>query len=312
MRTIATTLAAPGPGSDRRSQNPADKRADTRDTPKLEKAQRRGDTARGGENVSVRPRSMLLSTAALLLTGVAACGGAPEAAPPASSAPVDQAAADAHDSLAAKAALAMDKAYAALYSFDDGRGQPRNVVATVGRDGTWRVDVSGGALGGTADVTIVSTPAGVFQCTLGSQSNPITSTCVKVAKPGKPVPDEYDPKVPRLFRQWLPVFTDRQAALAVTQVQPLAGAKGSCYSIDSISASLAAPVDIGVYCYADDGVLTAARVGFGVLKMVSQVEGPATVPLPGAEVAGPPMGMDAPPALPDPVPVQPSGIVPSA
>lgn len=255
---------------------------------------------------------MLLSTAALLLTGVAACSGAPETVPPpASTAPSQTAAAgDARDSLAAKAALAMDKAYAALYSLDDGDGRSRNVVATVGRDGTWRVDVSGGALGGTADVTIASTAAGVFQCTLGSQSNPITSTCVKVAKPGKPVPDGYDPKVQRLFRQWLPVFTDRQAALAVTQVQPLAGAKGSCFSIDSISASLAAPVDIGVYCYADDGVLTAARVGFGVLKITSQVEGPATVPLPGPEVAGPPMGMDAPPPAPEPV--QPTGVVPSA
>jgi hypothetical protein len=254
---------------------------------------------------------MLLSTAALLLTGVAACSGAPETVPlPASAGPSQAAAGDARDSLAAKAALAMDKAYAALYSLDDGNGQPRNVVATVGRDGTWRVDVSGGALGGTADVTIASTAAGVFQCTLGSQSNPITSTCVKVAKPGKPVPDAYDPKVQRLFRQWLPVFTDRQAALAVTQVQPLAGAKGSCFSIDSISASLADPVDIGVYCYADDGVLTAARVGFGVLKIMSQVEGPATVPLPGPEVAGPPMGMDAPPPAPDPV--QPTGLVPSA
>ncbi|WP_250031596.1 hypothetical protein [Paractinoplanes maris] len=261
----------------------------------------------------MRPRSILLSATALLLTGVAACGGGdePEAAPPSSSAPSGQAGSDAHDSLAARAASAMDKAYAALYSLDDGRGGPRNVVATVGQDGTWRVDVSGGALGGTADVTITSTAAGVFQCTLGSQSNPITSTCVKVAKPGKPVPDEYDPKVQRLFRQWLPVFTDRQAALAVTEVQPLAGAKGNCFSIDSISASLADPVDIGVYCYAEDGVLTAARVGFGVLKIVSQVAGPATVPLPGPEVAGPPMGMDTPP--PPPVnPVQPSGVVPSA
>lgn len=254
---------------------------------------------------------MLLSATALLLSGAAACSGAPEATPsPSSSAPPSEAAGSARDSLAARAALAMDKAYAALYSFDDGKGQPRNVVATVGKDGTWRVDVSGGALGGTADVTIVSTPAGVYQCTLGSQSNPIAATCVKVAKPGKPVPDPYDPKVERLFRQWLPVFTDRQAALAVTQVQPLAGAKGSCFSIDSISASLADPVDIGVYCYADDGVLTAVRVGFGVLKMVSQVEGPATVALPGPEVAGPPMGMDAPPPAPDPV--QPTGLVPSA
>lgn len=247
-------------------------------------------------------------SAALVLAGITACGDASEGAPaPSSEAPKPEVTSDARGALAARAALAMDKAYAALYSFDDGHGEPRNVVATVGKDRTWRVDVSGGALGGTADVSIVSTAAGVFQCTLGSQSNPITSTCVKVAKPGKRVPSEYDPQVERLFRQWLSVFTDRQAGLAVTEVQPLAGAKGSCFSIDSISASLADPVDIGVYCYAEDGVLTAARVGFGVVKLVSQIDGPPTVPLPGPEVGNAPMGMDSPPPV-----VQPSGIVPSS
>ena len=263
---------------------------------------------------SSMPRRVLsLSAAALLLTGAAACsdasGGTVEPTPSASSGPPAESMSDARAELAARAALALDKAYAALYSFDNGNGQARNVVATVGKDGTWRVDVTGGALGGTADVSIVSTAAGVYQCTLGSQSNPISPTCVKVAKPGKRVPAAYDPKVDRLFRQWLSVFTDRQAALSVTEVPPLNGAKGTCFSIDSISASLADPVDIGIYCYADDGVLTAARVGFGVVKLMSQIEGPATVPLPGPEVAGPPMGMDSPP--PPPVVEQPSGVAPS-
>ncbi|MGK5679665.1 hypothetical protein [Actinoplanes sp. URMC 104] len=256
---------------------------------------------------------MSLSAAALTVFGVAACGDASQgepAAPPSASASsaLTDAGSRARGELAARAALAMDKAYAALYSFDDGNGRTRNVVATVGKDGTWRVDVGGGALGGTADVTIVSTAAGVFQCTLGSQANPITPTCVKVARPGKRVPADYDPRVQRLFRQWLSVFTDRQAGLAVAEAPLLAGAKGACYSVDSISASLADPVDVGIYCYAEDGVLTAARVGFGSIKMVSQIDGPATVPLPGPEVAGPPMGMDSPP----PVVQQPSAVVPSA
>ncbi|GAB2582070.1 hypothetical protein Aab01nite_59320 [Paractinoplanes abujensis] len=258
---------------------------------------------------------MSASAAVLLLAGVTACSGESEGAPePSPSAPAAASASaeafsGARGELAARAARAMDTAYAALYTLDDGRGQPRNVVATAGRDGTWRVDVTGGALGGTADVSIVSTAAGVFQCTLGSQSNPISPTCVKVAKPGKRVPAEYSPRVERLFRQWLPVFTDRQSALAVAEVPPLAGAKGTCFSIDSISASLADPVDIGIYCYADDGVLTAARVGFGEIKVTNQIAGPATVPLPGPETAGPPMGMDAPPPPP---PVQPTGVIPSA
>lgn len=241
-------------------------------------------------------RPGLWSAAALLLLGLAACGnGAPGPTPttaPASS-PAD--APDARADLAAKATLAQDHAFAALYSLDDGHGAARNVVATTGADGTWRVDVSGGALGGTADVSIVSTAAGVYQCTMSSSQQPITPTCVRVADPGKPVPADYDPQVERLFRQWLSVFTDRTAPLSVAVVQPLNGAKGTCYSVDSIAAALSAPVDVGIYCYADDGLLTAARVDFGTLTLVSTGAGPATVPLPGPEVQGQPMGMGSPP-----------------
>ena len=50
---------------------------------------------------------------------------------------------------------------------------------------------------------------------------------------------------------------------------PLPGAQGTCFSVDSISASLPAPVDVGIYCYADNGLLTAARVGFGELTIAS-------------------------------------------
>jgi hypothetical protein len=260
---------------------------------------------------TVRTRLWGRTAAALLAVGLlAACGDAPDQAPAAAPASLPPGGGDdnARAELAARAALAQDKAYAALYTLDDDSGGLRhNVVATVAQDGTWRVDVSGGALGGTADVSIVSTAAGVYQCTVATPSNPVTPTCAKVAAPRKRVPKEFSPQVERLFRQWLTVFTDRQAALSVAEVDPLRDAKGTCFSIDSISASLKAPVDIGIYCYADDGVLTAARVGFGVLSMVSQVDGPATVPLPGADLGGPPMGMDSPPAVSVPPPAVPSG-----
>jgi hypothetical protein len=249
------------------------------------------------------------SAAALLALGVAACGDDGRPVSPVSASPsVADDTPDARAELAGRAALAEDRSFAALYTLDDGDGGARNVVATVGADGTWKVDVGGGALGGTADVSIVSVAAGVYQCTMASASNPITPTCIRVADPGRPVPAQYDPLVERLFRQWLSVFTDRQAALSVTEVQPLAGAPGTCFSVDSISAALKAPVDIGIYCYADDGLLTGARVDFGVLKLVSQVAGPATVTLPGAEVGGEPMATTAPPAAPTLVPsAAPSG-----
>jgi hypothetical protein len=254
-------------------------------------------------------RGLSASVAALLTLGVAACGH--DTPGPAPTTPSPSPAGDAPDAradLAGLATLAQDHAYAALYSLNDGDSTPRNVVATTAVDGTWRVDVSGGALGGTADVTIVSTKAGVYQCTVSSPQQPITPTCVRVADAGKRVPDAFDPEVEHLFRPALTVFTDRQAPLSVGAVQPLAGAKGSCFSVDTIAAALSAPVDVGIYCYTADGVLTAARVGFGTLTLVSTGAGPATVTLPGPEVPGQPMGTATPSAPPVVIPsAAPSG-----
>jgi hypothetical protein len=257
-------------------------------------------------------RGLSVSAAALLTLGLAACGHDDPGPAPTTAAPsVTDDASDARADLSGLATLAQDHAYAALYSMDGGNGVARNVVTTVGVDGTWRVDVSGGALGGTADVSIVSTRAGVYQCTVSSPQQPITPTCVRVADPGTKVPADYDPGVERLFRPALTVFTDRQAPLSVAAVQPLAGAKGSCFSVDTIAAALSAPVDVGIYCYTAEGLLTAARVDLGTLTLVSTGAGPATVALPGPEVQGQPMGTESPSAPPIPtggpsLPQQPS------
>jgi hypothetical protein len=238
------------------------------------------------------------AAALLALAVTAGCSGAPDPQPtPSPSAGGHDNAPDSRADLIARATLAQDKAYAALYTLTEDNGRQHNVVATIGADGTWRVDVSHAMFGETTDVSIVSTAAGVFQCTVSSPSNPTTPSCVRVAGAGKKVAKDYSPQVERLFRQWLPVFTDRQSALAVTEVNPLDGVQGACFSIDSIAASIKAPVDIGIYCYAPDGVLTAARVDFGQLKLVSQVAGPATVPLPGPVSTGAAMTTDSPPAV---------------
>jgi hypothetical protein len=251
----------------------------------------------------------------VLLAGLlAGCGGSAPATgtgtpPPTAVESVPPDAAMARVELAARAALAQDYRFAALYTWDvDGR-PPRSVVATVANDGSWRVDIPGGALGGAADVSIVQMPQGVYQCALPSATNPINPACVRVAEPNKRVPNEYDPKIQRVFRQWLPVFTDRQAALSVVPARPLPGSTGTCFSIDGISASLKAPVDVGIYCYAETGLLTAARVNVGTLTLAGvPAPAPQKVDLPGPVVPGQPMGMASPP--PPPV-IEPSGQFPA-
>jgi hypothetical protein len=247
--------------------------------------------------------------AALLTVGVSACGDsapAPEP-PPSPSASVPPPAQDARVALAARAALAQDHRFSAIYTLESRGFAPRSVLATVAVDGSWRVDIPSGALGGTADVSIAQLPAGLFQCAIPSATNPIGPSCVRVAEAGKRVPRAYDPKVQRIIRQWLPVFTDRQAALSVTAAQPLPGSSGSCFSIDTISASLSAPVDVGIYCYADNGLLTAARVKFGTLTIAgAPAAAPPTIDLPGPVTGGEPLGQEAPP--PPPLPTEPSAV----
>jgi hypothetical protein len=249
---------------------------------------------------------------ALLAAGclVAGCGAdQPPQATPTTTESLPPDSGDARAELAARAALAQDHRYSALYDYDakDGQGT-RSVVTTMATDGTWRVDVPGGALGGSVDVSIVSVADGVYQCTLPSPANPTNPSCVRVADANARVPKEYDPKVQRVFRQWLSVFQDRQAPLSVVAAQPLPGAQGvggqgNCYSVDTVSASLKAPLDVGIYCYAADGLLTAVRVGFGTLTLVSVAQAPQTVGLPGPITGTQPLETESPPPPP---PVEPS------
>jgi hypothetical protein len=254
-------------------------------------------------------------TAVLLVAAAAACGddtpvAAPASRPPISLGPDPDAA---RAELAARAALAVDHRFVALYTFQAQDEPSRAVVATVALDGSWRVDIPAGAQGGATDVSIVQNSSGVFQCSLASATNPITPTCVRVADVGDRVPAKYDPQVERVFRQWLKVFTDPQSAISVSTAQPLTTSAGSeCFTVDSLAASMSAPVDVGIYCYGPDGLLTAAKVDFGTLTIASQpAAAPQTVELPGAIVTSDPMGMTSPPPTIAPVTVLPS-VQPSA
>ena len=71
------------------------------------------------------------------------------------------------EKLAALVASLQDKRYVAAYTLHTYGQADRSVLVSVANDDSWRVDVPGGALSGGADVSIVSTKAGVYQCLLG-------------------------------------------------------------------------------------------------------------------------------------------------
>ncbi|MFK3981773.1 hypothetical protein ACI2K4_15515 [Micromonospora sp. NPDC050397] len=241
-----------------------------------------------------------------LMVVLGGCGGGepadatstPSASAPAtaSGAAASAADTDARTQLAALAAAAEDRHLRAYYTLSRSGRPNRTVAVTSATDGTWRVDIPGGALGGTADIAMAQTRNGIYQCALPSAARPDPSTCVRVAAPDKPVPASIDPRVQRVFTDWRSVLTDRQASLAVSTTKALPNSRGTCFSVDSTAASLSAPLEIGIYCFDTDGTLTAARVAFGTLLLVGDpTPAPATVTLPGPVVAGSALRTAAPP-----------------
>jgi len=197
--------------------------------------------------------------------------------------------------LAGLAAAAADRKLTAHYILSVNGHTGRNVTVFAAADGSWRVDIQGGALGGTADVSVAQTGEGLFQCGLPSAGRPVAPTCVRVADPGGQIRARHDPGVQRLFTDWVRVLTDRRAPLAVSASKPLSGVQGDCFAVESTSASLTPPLEVGIYCFAADGTLTGARVASGTLVLAgTPTPGPPTVTLPGPVVAGEPLGMKSP------------------
>ncbi|MEV5693480.1 hypothetical protein [Micromonospora globbae] len=248
------------------------------------------------------PLVFAIALPAALLLG---CSAEPPSTPPPSdpaSDPTPVAADAARDELAALAAAAQDRHLVARYTFSRGGEPDRTIVVTSAEDGTWRVDVPGGALGGAADVSLAATADGLFQCALPSAARPQAASCVRLGDRDDTIPRRFDPRVQHPFTDWLDVLTDRRAPLSVSPAQPPKGVAGTCYAVETTSASLNAPLDVGIYCYDQDGTPTAVRTEHGTLTLAGPpAPAPPTVQLAGPVVDGEPLGTASPP------PPEPSG-----
>ncbi|WP_433388475.1 hypothetical protein [Micromonospora sp. KLBMP9576] len=245
-----------------------------------------------------RPGRRLAGPLALVLPAllVTACtADQPAARPTPTARPVPAGLDAARDELAALAAAARDRHLVASYTLRAPGAPDRTILVTSADDGSWRVDVPGGALGGTVDVSLAATVDGLFQCALPSAARPEPATCVRLGDRDEAVPRRLDPRVQHPFTDWLAVLTDRRAPLAVSPAQPPTGASGACYSVETTSASINAPLDVGIYCYGPDGTPTAVHTAFGTLLLVgTPAPAPATVRLAGPVVAGEPLGTAEP------------------
>ncbi|MEU2615166.1 hypothetical protein ABZ570_26840 [Micromonospora sp. NPDC007271] len=201
----------------------------------------------------------------------------------------------ARDELAALAAAAQDRHLTARYTLAPADGPDRMISVTSANDGSWRVDVPGWGQGGSVDVSLAATADGLFQCALPSAGRPEPASCVRLGDPDDALPGKLDPRVQHPFTDWLAVLTDRRAPLAVSPAAPLAGVDGQCYSVESTSASLNAPLDVGIYCYRPDGTPAGVRAAFGTVKLAGEPgAAPATVQLAGPVTEGEPVGREKP------------------
>jgi hypothetical protein len=233
---------------------------------------------------------------ALLVLLTAACGSNPPPDPePTAAGPLPEP--GARTQLAGLAAAAQDRHLAATYRLSVPDRDDRLVSVVLADDGSWRVDIPGGALGGTADVAVARNEIGLFQCALAVPS------CARVGDPDDRLGAGIDPRIQRPFVYARSVLTDSAAPLAVSATATLPGVTGRCYAVETTTASVGSPLDVGIYCYADDGTLTGARLSYGTLVLAAEpAAAPPSIDMPGPVTPDAPLRMASPPPPPTPTP----------
>lgn len=171
---------------------------------------------------------------------------------------------------------------------------PKNtteITVTRALDGSWRVDVPGGAHGGKVDISIVWTKLGYFQC------EPVKrKECVNIAEPDDRIPAEQDPLVQHPFTDWLDILLDRRNPLSVTFADTADDDDGRCFLLERNSVSVDAPIPETGYCLRDDGTITSVTSSFGDLTLVGELmPAPERAQLPGEITDTEPLSTSPPP-----------------
>lgn len=237
------------------------------------------------------PTALILVVVTALLAG--ACSRSrSSAAPTPSPSPVVTPA----QALAALAGAATGRGYVATYLTVANRlGKPgRQATATVSiLPPRYRVDILDN---GATAVLIGGGPLAAVSCGIGPA---ITTYCLRVAAPGQPLPQIFDPGVQRVVTDDLAVLAARPDAFTVTARVGLPATTttpaASCFAVKPLAQPPAPPdkriarVDTGVWCLSADGLAVRLIFGSGTLTLRKVGAAPA-------------LSVFRPPATPQPIP----------
>ena len=200
-----------------------------------------------------------LIAAALALTGCSGGSSGGSAAPSGSPSPSDSAT-PAAQTLAALAAKASLTDFAGTYALDSvDPAKPDGTARIYKKGALYRVDVT---IGSTRSL-LMTTSAGAVSC----QVTRSKTSCLRVAKPGQPLPKLFDPGLQRIFTTTLQAFAQGADALTVaangTLPESGAMAVAQCFTVSG------GDVDPGEYCLTDDGIVRRAQFPAGTITLQS-------------------------------------------
>lgn len=175
--------------------------------------------------------------------------------------------------LAARSALAQDQFYSGTYSYTPAAGGPVATVIVARARQSFLVELG---TPGRPSTTIIDHPDGDFYCRTSASAG----GCMKWASAGKLAEKSEPARMKLAFTRWLRTLASHQAPLSIADIAPPPQAKGTCFSVEGIAASLDPPVDAGIYCFDDSGRITALRLAGGTLLATGFGPAPATVTLP--------------------------------